>query len=629
MTDSEVLRKDQLEIRLHNEKKLIHEGALKDENPLDFTEGFRQLCDACRKGDLKTCQEKISEGVNINARDSYDYTPLILPFAAHISSLLTRDHPRTWDIIVTDGEESLFLHKFVLSARSPYFQKKLAASPDANSWKIPNTLPAAAFGASVRFLYLGDSPRELRAGPGTGFTESEVVAGVDRIGRHLEIPTLLDSVLESGDRRLARQRRADELARGRDQFEAWFENNILAHKIVVDTRKANDVKWDRSNGIFADVLLRADEVLPDGVVGVAGEAQKHNSNNNSSSTSIPVGTGGGATTEESKGYTQKSVLYPAHRAMLMRSEFFNAMFSSAFKEAQFTEHLNIISVDCSPEVLEIVLRFFYTEKADFPLDIAVDVLFAADLLFIEKLKTKAAMVISSLGSANMSQAQASKTRPAKQNGHQKPSEANKNAGDEEEEEEIDIYEIIRAAWLTRVQRLEEFGARYLAYRLEEHVDTEEFAELIKESASRIQKRQETDSIELLDDIRFYLSERFRLRFDDAGLAEMIEENEPQNWIPPDNAQQQQQPDNKEDQTTVVTNGMAELDLLEATNKHPNSEQNVNTAPAATTVPTTDYVSVIKTLDGQIVEDEFDQDAMNYRILLDKLDRLLERLNLDA
>lgn len=78
MADSEVLRKDQLEIRLHNEKKLIHEGALKDENPLDFSDGFRQLCEACRKGDLKICQEKISEGVNINARDTYDYTPLIL-----------------------------------------------------------------------------------------------------------------------------------------------------------------------------------------------------------------------------------------------------------------------------------------------------------------------------------------------------------------------------------------------------------------------------------------------------------------------------------------------------------------------------------------------------------------------
>ncbi|KAI7968614.1 hypothetical protein EIK77_006633 [Talaromyces pinophilus] len=292
--------------------------------------------------------------------------------------------------------------------------------------------------------------------------------------------------------------------------------------------------------------------------------------------------------------------------MLLRSEFFNAMFSSTFKEAQVTEHLNIISVDCSPEVLEIVLRFFYTEKADFPLDIAVDVLFAADLLFIEKLKTKAAVLISSLGSANMSQAQASKTRPARQNGQK--------ADDKVEEDEIDIYEIIRAGWLTRVQRLEEFGARYLAYRLEEHVDTEDFAELIKESAGRIQKRQETDSIELLDDIRFYLSERFRLRFDDVGLEEMIEENEPQNWFPPE---AQQNGDH-----AAVTEDMAKLNI---SSEPARLEEVVPTDLN----PTVDHVAIIRTLDGAIVEDEFDQDAMNYRILLDKLDRLLERLNLDA
>lgn len=76
--EPKVLRKDQLEVSLHNEKKLIKEGAIKDDNPLDLSEPFRELCNACRKGDLKVCQEKITEGVNINARDPYDYTPLIL-----------------------------------------------------------------------------------------------------------------------------------------------------------------------------------------------------------------------------------------------------------------------------------------------------------------------------------------------------------------------------------------------------------------------------------------------------------------------------------------------------------------------------------------------------------------------
>lgn len=78
MAERTVLRKDQLEVSLHNEKKLIKEGTIKDDNPLDLSEPFRELCNACRKGDLKVCQEKITEGVNINARDPYDYTPLIL-----------------------------------------------------------------------------------------------------------------------------------------------------------------------------------------------------------------------------------------------------------------------------------------------------------------------------------------------------------------------------------------------------------------------------------------------------------------------------------------------------------------------------------------------------------------------
>jgi ankyrin repeat/BTB/POZ domain-containing protein 1 len=545
----------------------------------------------------------------------YDYSKSsdpLQPFAAHISSLLTRDHPQTWDIVVTDGEESLFLHKFILAARSPYFRKKLATSPGSSSLRLPSAIPPQAFGAAIKYLYLGEAPRDLRSGPGTGYTESEVVAGIDKIGKYLEIPHLLDSILDSGDRRLSRQRRTAEVARGRDQLESWFRENVLANKVVVDTSKANDVKWDRNNALFADVLLRADEVIEDGE-----DNQKTKTQEDGTASSIPVGPGASAVEDAGAVFKQKSVLYPVHRAMLLRSEFFNAMFSSTFKEAQVSEHLNIIHVDCSPEVLEIVLTYFYTERADFSLDIAVDVLFAADLLFIEKLKTKAAVVISSLGSGNLSQAQASKTRPKKQTG------LAKGAVDvaAEEAEEIDIYEIIRAAWLTRVQRLEEFGARYLAYRLEEYIDSPEFAELIKESAARIQRREETDSIELLDDIRFYLSERFRLRFDDTGLVELMTANAPKNWYAK----------TKEETQEVSANGQ----LLDVPTKEGDKTAGevVSHTPAPETQPVAAQVPehgpIIKTLDGDVVEDEFDSDAINYQILLEKLDRLLEKLNLDA
>lgn len=39
--------------------------------------------------------------------------------------------------------------------------------------------------------------------------------------------------------------------------------------------------------------------------------------------------------------------------------------------------------------------------------------------------------------------------------------------------------------------------------------------------------------------------------------------------------------------------------------------------------------VIRTLDGEIAGDEFAQDAMNYQILLGKIDSLLDSLTLDA
>jgi ankyrin repeat and BTB/POZ domain-containing protein 1 len=63
---------------LHEEKRLIENGILKEDNPLDNSEKFGRLCEACRRGDLRVCQEMITEGVNINAKDLFDYTPLIL-----------------------------------------------------------------------------------------------------------------------------------------------------------------------------------------------------------------------------------------------------------------------------------------------------------------------------------------------------------------------------------------------------------------------------------------------------------------------------------------------------------------------------------------------------------------------
>ncbi|KAL8693882.1 MAG: hypothetical protein Q9218_001391 [Villophora microphyllina] len=306
--------------------------------------------------------------------------------------------------------------------------------------------------------------------------------------------------------------------------------------------------------------------------------------------------------------------------MLLRSEFFLTMFSSAFREAQQTPHLQIIPIDCSPTVLETVLAFLYTEKADFGLDIAIDVLFAADLLLIERLKQKAAVVISTLGNGTM--APASHIHIVGSTNHNNTPALSHNddnedgTGEDEQvtEEPLDIYSTLHAAWTLRVPRLEEFAARYLAYRLEYYIDEDAFAELIKESAGRLRGRQETDSIELLDDVRYYLSERFRLRFEEAGLEEMLDEG--------------REGGGEKGGTGVgegtVAKGMEELEV------------GIGEDVVQGSVPDDGEVDVqlhmngaIRTLDGELAGDEFAGDAINYQILLGKIDKLLEGLKLDA
>lgn len=684
MSADGILRKDQLEVSLHNEKKLIEEGILKEDNPLDVTDNFRRLCEASRRGDLKVCQEMIQAGVNINAKDTYDYTPLILaslcghyetvqlllesgalcerdtfqgerclynalndrirnlllsydyskstdplqPLASHLTSLLFRTHPKTSDITITSSKGEIFnLHKFVLAARSPFFRKKFRTDPDDTvTWKLPNYIPPPSFAIVLKQIYLGELPRELGGGPGTGYTDEEVLLGLDKISDKLEIKNLSDLIIKSEDRRLARQRRQDEVSRGGAQLGAWFQDNVIRHAVEIDTSKADDVKWDRVNGVFADILLRADEDEAEPEDDEADDKSSKVESNSTSLLGIPANTSSRPSRASSLSHTRRprrSKLYPCHKAILIRSEFFLTMFDSPFREAQSTPHLQIILIDCSPAVLEIVLTFLYTERCDFGLDIAIDVLFAADMLFLEKLKTKAAVVISTLGNGTGTNMATLDTR---------------------EDETMDIYELLRAAWTTRVQRLEEFAARYIAYRLESYIDDPAFAEIIKESADRISARQETDTIEILDDIRYYLSERFRLRFEDIGFDEAVEQTELEDaqrrstqnedvtgqlGRPLRHPDTEAAIDTNTEKGTRTNQPSFQLSSSSSTNSKPSPSSSPSPPPPNPNLSTEPMNPPIKINDHSLEKDDFESDAQNYRLLLGKIDTLLARLRLDA
>ena len=533
---------------------------------------------------------------------SYDYsksTDPLRPLAAHVTSLLTREVPKMSDMTVHTPDADFELHKFVLSARSPYFAKKLAVAPETTSWRMSNTVPTQSFETFIRYIYLGEAYV-----PNVDNEEEQeaILAGVDKLSRQLEIPQLFESILQSGDRRQARQRRTEEVERGQQQLAGWFGENVLRHKLEVDTERANNVRWDRDNGIFADVLLRADEEDDEEDQRDSGQdSQTRVRKADGPLNGIPIGPFQNVQSRSPSRIrkSQRSTLFPAHRGMLLRSEVFATMFASPFREGQQSQHLQIVPVDCSPEVLEVILTFLYTEKADFGLAIALSVLHAADMLFIEKLKQRAALLISTLGNGSASIVEAENPR------------GEMDVGDEL----INVYDVVRAGWDTRVHRLEEFGARYIAYRLERYIDESEFQDLVRESASRIQGRQETDTVELVDDIRYYLSERFRLRFEDAGLDELMDEDADVENAAIAASQAEQKEGTPEDEGVDMHSGLL---------TPPHEDEAF--------APDLEYLEsqgVVRTLDGDVAGDEFAQDAMNYQILLGKIERLMENLGLDG
>ncbi|KAM0445785.1 hypothetical protein ACHAQK_002000 [Fusarium lateritium] len=641
-----VLRKFELEGKLGEEARLIESGVLLDENPLDESAEFHEFLMACRRGDLRRCQELISEGVNINGKDRFDYTPLIIAslcghyelvqlllesgalaerntfqgerciynalndrirnlllqydfskssdpyvyWSTHISTLLGRTSPKTTDITLASGSRSFDLHKFILVARSPYFRAKLAAVPETTTWKLASAVPVQSFLIVLRYLYLGEVPRDIAPFVGAD-SEEDVLKGLDKVSKQLEVESLWETILAGGDRRLARQRYQAEVERARGQFEDFFSQNVLGNKMVVDTDQVKDVKWKYDNSMFADVILRADEPID-----IEDEKSGQTTPTNDAPT-IPIG----PARDQETVTKRKSVLYPAHKAMLIRSEYFEKMFSGDFVESQRDEHLRIVTIDCTPAILEIILTFLYTETSVCPLEHALDLLYAADMLFLDNLKSKAALAISTLGSGT------SNVLVDRTHGESQRNGEGVQEDEQLEMEPINIYDVIHAAWDLRVQRLEEFAARYLAYRLEDYIDEEDFQALIAESAQRITVREETDTIELLDDIRYYLGDRFRLRFENAGIEEMMDET---GEIDVDLAAAMEQAQisadakdgvPKETQNGVAVNGNGDAKSAEA----------------------------VRTLDGAEAEDEFVSDAINYQILQRKIDAMLDRLKLDA
>lgn len=119
-------------------------------------------------------------------------------------------------------------------------------------------------------------------------------------------------------------------------------------------------------------------------------------------------------------------------------------------------------------------------------------------------------------------------------------------------------------------------------------------------------------------LRYYLSERFRLRFEDAGLVKMMDENADV-AIGQGNAD----PGSNRESPHMANDTVNSTDTIkaEATDAHRSDDSEV-------------HQLLFGELDERNEEedtegDEFKGDAIKYQVLMGKIDALLDRLNLDA
>lgn len=117
---------------------LSGQGPSHDENPLDLSPEFDDFLLACRLGDLRKCQQLITSGVNVNGKDSYDYTPLIIvrtlllslsPLLLPMTTSLTA--PRPVSVATMSSSSCSWNQARILSS---FFFLLLPGSPMVTDW---------------------------------------------------------------------------------------------------------------------------------------------------------------------------------------------------------------------------------------------------------------------------------------------------------------------------------------------------------------------------------------------------------------------------------------------------------------------------------------------------------------
>eukprot|EP00070_Physeter_catodon_P027839 XP_028334733.1 podocalyxin-like protein 2 isoform X4 [Physeter catodon] len=162
-----------------------------------------------------------------------------------------------------------------------------------------------------------------------------------------------------------------------------------------------------------------------------------------------------------------------HKAFFCgRSDYFRALLDDHFRENAELEAsggLLVITLhDISPDIFTHVLYYIYGDHTELPPELAYDVLSVADMYLLPGLKQLCGRGLAQLL------------------------------------DEDSVVGVWRVAKLFGLARLEDQCTKYMAKVIEKLVEQADFVEAVREEAAAVTARQETDSIPLVDDIRFHV-----------------------------------------------------------------------------------------------------------------------------
>ncbi|XP_017478379.1 PREDICTED: ankyrin repeat and BTB/POZ domain-containing protein 1-like [Rhagoletis zephyria] len=142
--------------------------------------------------------------------------------------------------------------------------------------------------------------------------------------------------------------------------------------------------------------------------------------------------------------------------------------------------------DISAEAFEALLCYIYTNNTALSLESAFDLLMQADVYLINSLKKFCANFIG------------------------------------EHIDQLNVIDIIKLARELNLPKLEKTATQHIANNLQQYISNEEFHKLVVSDALEVRERQETDTIGIIDDLRYYLnsSSKFSIKHYEENEANL-------------------------------------------------------------------------------------------------------------